>query len=291
MTEPLGHTGLLKSPVIVSLSAAWLKRMSEVGISTSWSLDTFDQRGGWLADLPEYVFRRRIVIEGPCAFYGGLYGPNHWTAEGGLCSMGAASYSHSPLPEGLTVGRYCSLGKGLRFLDFAHPVDWASTSVAFFRPTQVKTTSCLTALIDRQGQASDASFYRSEFDPRLGKSYPTIGHDVWIGENVALAMGISIGTGAVIASGAVVTRDVPPYAVVAGVPAVVRRLRFADALVEKFLASQWWRYSFTDLQRFGIQHPERFLEQLDISTAVGGIAPWQPPTLCLPDDLMTEEHA
>jgi len=288
MTERLSQAGLLEIPRTVPVTPAWLARMAEVGIATSWSLETFDQRRGWLAELPEYLFRRRIVIEGPCAFYGGLYGPNPWTAEGGLCSMGAASYSHSPLPEGLVVGRYCSLGKGLRFLDFAHPADWASTSVAFFRPTQVKTASCLAALIDRQGQASDVSFNRAAFDPRLGRSYPTIGHDVWIGENVVLAMGISIGTGAVIASGAVVTRDVSPYAIVAGVPAVVRRLRFADALVERLLSSQWWRYSFTDLQHFNIQHPERFLDQLDAAIATDGVAPWQPAMLRLPDDLVSE---
>src|SRR5690606_21389214 len=123
-----------------------------------------------------------------------------WTAEGGLCTMGAASYSHSPLPEGLVVGRYCSLGKGLRFLDFAHPSEWASTSVAFFRPMQVSTTSCLATLIDRLGHDTDPSFERAEFNPRLGRDYPTIGHDVWIGENVALALGATIGTGAVIAS-------------------------------------------------------------------------------------------
>lgn len=289
MIEDLARGEQLSEPLCLPVTPGWLSRLAQVGIATSWSVEAFDKQGGWLADLPEYVFRRSILIEGPCGFYGGLYGPNPWTAEGGLCTMGAASYSHSPLPEGLVVGRYCSLGKGLRFLDFAHPAEWASTSVAFFRPTQVSTTSCLATLIDRLGHDAEPSFERAEFDPRLGRSYPTIGHDVWIGENVALALGVTIGTGAVIASGAVVTKDVPPYAVVAGVPATIRRLRFSQELIERFLESQWWQYSFVDLNRFDVKHPERFLDQLDSFALAGEIAPWQPARICLPDNLVNHE--
>jgi hypothetical protein len=65
-------------------------------------------------------------------------------------------------------------------------------------------------------------------------------HDVWIGANVTLAMGVRIGTGAIVASGAVVTGDVPPYAVVAGNPGTVRKMRFPELLVAQLLESRWW---------------------------------------------------
>ena len=68
----------------------------------------------------------------------------------------------------------------------------------------------------------------------------SIGNDVWIGENVLLLAGVRVGDGAVIATGAVVTKDVPPYAMVGGVPAKVLRMRFAEDTVAKLLKLRWW---------------------------------------------------
>ena len=63
---------------------------------------------------------------------------------------------------------------------------------------------------------------------------------VWIGENVLLLAGVRVGDGAVIATGAIVTKDVPPYAMVGGVPAKVLRMRFAEDTVAKLLKLRWW---------------------------------------------------
>lgn len=260
--------------------------LATAGVSTDFDIAVYDRRGGWIAEIEAYSFRRRIVVEGPSAFYGGVYRPNPWTVEGGLCSIGAASYSHSPVPEGMVIGRYCSIAKGLKFLDFAHPVDWVSSSVAFFSPIGVEMTSCLSGLIDREAVQTNPDFVRRSFDPRHGLPYPTIGHDVWIGENVSLALGITIGTGSVVASGSVVTRDVPPYSVVAGVPAQVRRLRFSPEVVERMTAAAWWQWSFADLQSLDVSRPEAFLDALEARVAAGEIAPWHPRTLVLPDDVV-----
>ncbi|WDP93213.1 MAG: CatB-related O-acetyltransferase [Desulfobacter sp.] len=68
----------------------------------------------------------------------------------------------------------------------------------------------------------------------------TVGHDVWIGANAVVLDGVTIGNGAVVGAGAVVTRDVPPYGVVAGVPAKIQRFRFEQDEIEYLQAFCWW---------------------------------------------------
>ncbi|MFB8831492.1 CatB-related O-acetyltransferase [Azotobacter sp. CWF10] len=275
-------THLLPEPVTQIITNEFLSSFRETGISTAWDIKDFDQNKGWLADIRAYTFKRAITIEGPSAFYGGPYGPNAWTVEGGLCSMGAASYSHSPLPEGMVVGRYCSIGKGLRFLDFSHPTDWVSSSVAFFKPTGVNSTSALANLADRLISLENSSMTRMEFNPRQGKEYPHIGHDVWIGENVTLAMGITIGTGSIIAAGSIVTRNVPPYAIVAGVPAAIRKYRFDQELTQELLSVEWWKYCFSDFSGLDIKKPGNFVNNLKSLIKKEEISSWKPRTLQLP---------
>jgi acetyltransferase-like isoleucine patch superfamily enzyme len=67
-----------------------------------------------------------------------------------------------------------------------------------------------------------------------------IGNDVWIGSSVTLKGGITIDDDAIVAMGAVVTKDVPPFAIVGGVPAKVIRYRFSEAEISAINASQWW---------------------------------------------------
>lgn len=70
--------------------------------------------------------------------------------------------------------------------------------------------------------------------------FPIIGNDVWIGANAIILQGVTIGDGAIIAAGAVVTKDVPPYAIVGGVPAKVIKYRFSDEVILKLLQIKWW---------------------------------------------------
>lgn len=67
-----------------------------------------------------------------------------------------------------------------------------------------------------------------------------VGHDVWIGHDAAIMPGVTIGVGAIVAAAAVVARDVPPYAVVAGNPARVVRLRYPAETVRRLLEIAWW---------------------------------------------------
>ncbi|MGY3211648.1 CatB-related O-acetyltransferase [Mucilaginibacter sp. HD30] len=69
-----------------------------------------------------------------------------------------------------------------------------------------------------------------------------IEHDVWIGSGVTIRRGVTLGIGCVVGANAFVNRDVPPYAVVGGVPAKVLKYRFSEEKIKKILASQWWTY-------------------------------------------------
>lgn len=75
-----------------------------------------------------------------------------------------------------------------------------------------------------------------------------IGNDVWIGHNAVILPGVTIGNGAVIGAGAVVTKDVAPYAIVAGVPAKTLKMRFPDTLIEKLEAIKWWDWDYETIK-------------------------------------------
>lgn len=67
-----------------------------------------------------------------------------------------------------------------------------------------------------------------------------IGNDVWIGSKVLIKGGVRIGDGAIVAMGSIVTKDVPPYAIVGGVPAKVIRYRYSESEIQQLLKFKWW---------------------------------------------------
>ena len=116
------------------------------------------------------------------------------------------------------IGNYCSIaGEVYFFVDGNHSYHHAST-FPFYEIKKIETG-------EKNG---------------WGKGAPKIGHDVWIGEKSMIMSGVTIGTGAVVGAGSVVTKDVPPYAVVAGNPAVVKKYRFDKETIQKLLQSEWW---------------------------------------------------
>ncbi len=101
------------------------------------------------------------------------------------------------------------------------------------------------------------------WDHAMGDNSPVIiENDVWIGQNVLILPGVTIHNGAICAAGAVVTKDVPPYAIVAGVPAKVVKKRYSDEDIEKLLKIAWWEWDDekikTNLEYF--YDPQTFIE-------------------------------
>lgn len=131
------------------------------------------------------------------------------------------------------IGAFCSIGDCVYIGGAEHPLDWVSTSPAF---EKVKN-----------------SFPRERFAQLEMPSYKTtfIGNDVWIGHNAIIKQGVSIGNGAVVGSNAVVTKDIPPYAVVGGIPAKIIKYRFDDATIAFLQQSEWWNLPNSELKKLG----------------------------------------
>lgn len=100
------------------------------------------------------------------------------------------------------------------------------------------------------------------YDPNSTPLKTTIGNDVWIGAKVVIQSGVSVGDGAVIGSGAVVTKDVPPYAIVAGVPAKILRYRFDEATILELLEIKWWDLDPEQLSGAGFESVRDGIEKV-----------------------------
>jgi len=148
------------------------------------------------------------------------------------------SFAHHSSVKNSSIGKYTSIG---RYTKITHAdigsfcaISWDLTINAIQHPINHLTVHAFP-YIPQYGLTNS----RKDTMGRV-----KIGHDVWIGANSVIMPGISVGNGAIIAAGAVVTKNVPDYAIVGGVPAKILKYRFDEKIIQELLKIEWWNFDF-----------------------------------------------
>ena len=148
--------------------------------------------------------------------------PEDWAAR-------LAPYTYAGAPERLEMGRFCQIAHGARFITASanHAMDGFSTyPFPVFDNTKLE-------------------HYKDSF---AGLPDMVIGHDCWIGHGALILPGAELGHGVIVGAGAVVTGRVPDFAIVAGNPARIVRMRFGPEMVARLLALAWWDWPLNRIE-------------------------------------------
>ena len=149
---------------------------------------------------------------------------------GGILGYGSYIGHHSSLTA--KIGRFCSISNHVICNAGIHPFQapFATTSPCFFSLRKQNGATFATQQMLNEMRTTDSE----------GSFGCEIGNDVWICEGVFINGGIHIADGALVLAHAVVTKDVPPYAIVGGVPAKIIGYRYDEATIKWLLNVQWW---------------------------------------------------
>jgi chloramphenicol O-acetyltransferase type B len=174
--------------------------------------------------------------------------------------LGAFSYQVSGFSFATKIGRYTSIGEDVQIGRQNHPTTWLST-----HPFQYLSEK----IFDVGDDFDDSDSYHQYISHLVGKVPGTqlkitnIGNDVWIGHGAYIQAGVTIGDGAIVAAQAVVVKDVPPYALVAGNPAVVKKFRVDEELISRLEALQWWQFAPWQLGKIDFYDINKVIEQIE----------------------------
>ncbi len=141
-------------------------------------------------------------------------------------------YQYPVNNDKLIIGKFCSIACKAKFL---------MTSGNH----KMRSLSTYTFPIFYEEWSLDVSHITDAWD---NKGDIVIGNDVWIGYDAIIMPGVKIGDGAVIGTRAIVTKDVPAYTIVGGIPARVIKKRFRDDVILKLLKIKWWDWSYEKIQ-------------------------------------------
>jgi acetyltransferase-like isoleucine patch superfamily enzyme len=200
------------------------------------------------SSLPGFWASVRSYATPDCVFSG--YNRIYRRAFLRSSKVGNMSYIAEGTNIGFTnIGAFCSIGPNVSLGGLGwHPTDRLSTHPAFYSSRLQAGTTFV---------APSNELYK---DKEL--QHTEVGNDVWIGAGCIVLDGVTIGDGAIIAAGAVVTKDVPPYAIVGGVPAQIIRYRFDINTITALLKWRWWELANNEIEPMAA----RFMSQTQWNT-------------------------
>lgn len=160
---------------------------------------------------------------------------NRYSYIGNECSV-----IHSEIGSFSSIADNCYIGGA------SHPIEWISTSPVFHEGKNIMRTN----------------FSEHEFNPY---KKTVIGNDVWIGSNCLIKSGVKIGDGSIVGMGSVVTKDVSPYTIIAGNPAIAIRKRFEDEVIKELLDIKWWNWNEDIIRKNAklFQNPKVLISKYD----------------------------
>lgn len=185
--------------------------------------------------------------------------------QGKLCGgvlTQCGKYSAGPLCNHMmveSVGAFCTFAPGTDAVE-NHPIQYISTHFFMYGGTE-KSEFEFFPCYDDWERINPAYFDGITPKGKVHKfSRSVIGNDVWLGKNVIITNGANIGNGVIAAAGAIITKDVPDYAIVAGVPAKIIRYRYTQEQINKLNAIAWWNWSDDKIRKCY----DDFFENVDI---------------------------